>query len=176
MSSPFTSPPAAQLTPSDAARSYDRRSFTFIVEHLDPELGPWSTLEYQTIARECRESGNAFILSSVPDALMESGGLEGVVGEGMGVERKGVEELFPLKGRGVEGGGRWIGKGIDGGDGARMGKEGKICLLDPQAERELSPGDGEVFRGFLFGGILGMDFYFLVCLCDVKVGLLTDGS
>jgi ribosome biogenesis SPOUT family RNA methylase Rps3 len=33
---------------------------------------------------------------------------------------------------------------------------GGICLLDPRAERELCPEDGDVFAGFLFGGILGM--------------------
>ena len=31
----------------------------------------------------------------------------------------------------------------------------KVCLLDPKAELELSPSDGEVFDWFLFGGILG---------------------
>ncbi|KAJ9119769.1 hypothetical protein QFC22_003479 [Naganishia vaughanmartiniae] len=35
----------------------------------------------------------------------------------------------------------------------------KVCLLDPKAERVLSPEDGEpgVFEYFLFGGILGDD-------------------
>ncbi|KAL1920272.1 uncharacterized protein VTP21DRAFT_1418 [Calcarisporiella thermophila] len=31
----------------------------------------------------------------------------------------------------------------------------KICLLDPAAEKALSPEDGEKFEYFLFGGILG---------------------
>jgi len=33
----------------------------------------------------------------------------------------------------------------------------KVCLLDPKAERELSPEDGQEFSWFLFGGILGDD-------------------
>jgi ribosome biogenesis SPOUT family RNA methylase Rps3 len=30
----------------------------YIVEHLDPELGPWSTLEYLSIARETSNKGS----------------------------------------------------------------------------------------------------------------------
>lgn len=30
---------------------------TYIVEHLDDELGPWSKLEYMTIAKESHENG-----------------------------------------------------------------------------------------------------------------------
>lgn len=30
---------------------------TYIVEHLDDELGPWSKLEYMTIARESHDNG-----------------------------------------------------------------------------------------------------------------------
>ncbi|ORX48026.1 DUF431-domain-containing protein [Hesseltinella vesiculosa] len=33
----------------------------------------------------------------------------------------------------------------------------KVCLLDPSAEKELSPEDAETFDYFLFGGILGDD-------------------
>ncbi|CAE6452235.1 unnamed protein product [Rhizoctonia solani] len=33
----------------------------------------------------------------------------------------------------------------------------QVCLLDPKAEKELSPSDGEEFSWFLFGGILGDD-------------------
>lgn len=42
------------------------------------------------------------------------------------------------------------------------GKDGippasRICLLDPRAEKVISPEDAELFDGFLFGGILGDD-------------------
>lgn len=33
----------------------------------------------------------------------------------------------------------------------------RVCLLDPKAEKELSPEDGEAFDIFLYGGILGDD-------------------
>ncbi|KAL7412757.1 DUF431-domain-containing protein [Mrakia frigida] len=33
----------------------------------------------------------------------------------------------------------------------------RVCLLDPKAEKELAPEDGEEFDVFLFGGILGDD-------------------
>lgn len=128
-------------------------TFTFIIEHLDPELGPWSILEYRAIAAECHRFGNRFILSSVSSgdlvAVAEAAGLGGIGEVQVEVEGRGVEELFPV-GRGGE----------DEGGLERKGK-GRICLLDPRAERELSPGDGEMFGGFLFGGILGMKLCFL---------------
>lgn len=42
------------------------------------------------------------------------------------------------------------------------GKDGipaapRLCLLDPRAEKVISPEDAELFDGFLFGGILGDD-------------------
>lgn len=134
-------------------------SFTFIVEHLDPELGPWSALEYRTIARECHQSENTFILCSVPAELVRSEGLRDVLSEGGRVERRGVEELFPGE-QGGEGG-----TGRDG-EVQAAGSEGtwrRVCLLDPQAPRELSPQDGEAFGVFLFGGILGKALCFLLC-------------
>lgn len=48
-------------------------------------------------------------------------------------EHRGVEELYPDD------------------------KKKKVCLLDPAAEKDLSPADGEEFEAFLFGGILGDD-------------------
>ena len=117
------------------------RSYTFIVEHLDPELGPWSALEYRTIAAESRASKNHFLLSSVPPDLLQDPGMEAVREEGGRVEKEGVEVLFPPNGEQRE----------------RNDKEKvSVCLLDPRAEIELSPEDGEKFGGFLFGGILGM--------------------
>lgn len=101
---------------------------TYIIEHLDPELGPWSALEYLTIAKESENYGATFCLSSVPKELVippEIQSLKGIV-----IESRSVEELY--------------------------GKEkDRICLLDPAASEELSPEDGTRFDMFLFGGILG---------------------
>ncbi len=106
-----------------------KRIPSYIVEHLDPELGSWSMLEYRSIAQESAKAGAIFILSSVPKVLslpLELHNLESLV-----VEHKGVEELFQQD-------------------------KGQVCLLDPAATVELSPEDGTKFDVFLFGGILGM--------------------
>ena len=99
-----------------------------MVEHLDPELGPWSALEYAAIAKESHQAGATFCLTSVskelvlPEDLKQSPGLK--------VETESVEVLF-----------------------AEV--KPRTCLLDPAAKVELTPEDGEHFDVFLFGGILG---------------------
>ncbi|RCI08470.1 hypothetical protein L249_8857 [Ophiocordyceps polyrhachis-furcata BCC 54312] len=105
---------------------------TFIVEHLDPELGPWSELEYSAIADETQQSGdnNRFILSSLPASFRVPAGLSAKAA--FVPERRGVEELYAAD-------------------------KSCVCLLDPAADRDLSPEDGDSFRVFLFGGILGDD-------------------
>jgi ribosome biogenesis SPOUT family RNA methylase Rps3 len=102
----------------------------FVVEHLDPELGPWSALEYKTIAQESKKAGCRFILSSVPDSLLNS------------------EELSPIKDVGAEGRNDSI-------ETYFADRKDRICLLDPAAKQELSPSDAKHFDVFLFGGILG---------------------
>jgi ribosome biogenesis SPOUT family RNA methylase Rps3 len=101
---------------------------TYVVEHLDEELGPWSELEYITIAKESHEHAANFCLSSVPPTLELPVALKNV--QGFRAESRSVEVLF------VE-------------------NKSRICLLDPSATKELSPADGEKFDVFLFGGILG---------------------
>ncbi|EXJ94088.1 carboxypeptidase D [Capronia coronata CBS 617.96] len=107
-------------------------SYTFVVEHLDPELGPWSALEYKTIAKESKQNGCRFILSSLPQSLLESQGIQDLQNVGAEARSDSVETYFASK------------------------KE-KICLLDPAAQQELDPSDADVFDVFLFGGILGDD-------------------
>lgn len=103
---------------------------SYIVEHLDPELGPWSTLEYRSIAQESAEAGVSFFLSSVPKAMSLPTELRDL--DSLIVEHLSVEELFQEDKR-------------------------RVCLLDPAATVELSPEDGTKFDVFLFGGILGDD-------------------
>ncbi|KAE8354436.1 SAM-dependent RNA methyltransferase [Aspergillus coremiiformis] len=103
---------------------------TIVVEHLDVELGAWSALEYGCIARESHAAGSRFLLSSVPTSLQMPEELAAT--EGLKVEHRSIEEIF-------------------------ADRKSKICLLDPAAEAELSPADGENFEVFLFGGILGDD-------------------
>lgn len=101
---------------------------TFIVEHLDPELGPWSELEYLAIGRESKATGARFVLSSLPDAFRVPEGLQ--TNDAFTAEKRGVEELY-------------------------ASDKSRVCLLDPAAERDLGPDDGDKFDAFLFGGILG---------------------
>lgn len=100
---------------------------TFVVEHLDPELEAWSSLEYAAIAWESQASQVRFLLSSVPETLKLPEHLAHV--DGLEIEHDSVEDLFDKP---------------------------KVCLLDPAAKQELSPADGDKFDVFLFGGILGM--------------------
>jgi hypothetical protein len=108
---------------------------SFVVEHLDPELGPWSALEYKTIAQESHDAGCAFILSSVPESLLSSGELRGI--SHAQVQNRGVEAIF-------------------------ADKKSKVCLLDPAAKQELSPEDANIFEVYLFGGILGQRPFYCI--------------
>ena len=110
-----------------AATKPDPARYTFVVEHLDPELGPWSELEYKAINQETMAAGSHFILSSVNQELISSGKLEGVVSA---PRSDAVEHYF-------------------------ANKKQRICLLDPAAEQDLQPDDAMKFDVFLFGGILG---------------------
>jgi ribosome biogenesis SPOUT family RNA methylase Rps3 len=101
---------------------------TYIVEHLDDELGQWSELEYMTIAKESHENGAKFFLTSIPPTLELPAKLKSL--PGFEAKQESVEAMYPDKSR--------------------------VCLLDPSAKKELSPEDGDNFDVFLFGGILGL--------------------
>lgn len=103
-------------------------SKTYIVEHLDDELGPWSELEYITIAKESHQAGAQFCLSSIPQTLVLPEALKAV--PGFTADGQSVETLYAED-------------------------KTRVCLLDPSATKELSAEDGQVFDVFLFGGILG---------------------
>jgi ribosome biogenesis SPOUT family RNA methylase Rps3 len=100
---------------------------------MEPEMGAWSTLEYIAIASEVSATGGTFYLSSLQPALADNlpPTLQTLLDDGKFVATtKDVEKL------------------------SEAPKE-RVCLLDPQATEELSPGDGEIFDWFVFGGILG---------------------
>lgn len=103
---------------------------TYIVEHLDPELGPWSELEYIAIAKETRDAEGTFLLSSLPQEFNAPDKLRQI--SAFKPENRGVEELYAAD-------------------------KSRVCLLDPAAASDLSPEDGDKFDAFLFGGILGDD-------------------
>ncbi|KAK3392151.1 SAM-dependent RNA methyltransferase [Sordaria brevicollis] len=103
---------------------------TYIVEHLDEELGPWSELEYLAIAKESQEIGSEFHLTSLPLGFKVPEALAAI--PAFKAENRGVEEIYAAD-------------------------KSRVCLLDPAAKKDLSPEDGETFDVFLFGGILGDD-------------------
>ena len=106
----------------------NNRNRVYVVEHLDPELGPWSALEYQAIAQESASAGVTFCLSSVPRELELPAELREM--RSLIIENRSVETVF------------------------KDDKE-RVCLLDPKGKAELSPEDSAKFNVFLFGGILG---------------------
>jgi len=108
---------------------------TYIVEHLDPELGPWSELEYVAIAKETARAGGTFILSSMPAELKANLPAKLKEEPAFRAETKGVEELYPTP-----------------------EERKRVCLLDPKAEKDINPDDKALFDVFLFGGILGKLF------------------
>lgn len=110
------------------ANEHVEKPKTYVVEHLDPELGPWSTLEYLAIAQESSEAGARFCLSSLSAELTLPRDISSDAG--ILIEHRGVEEIYNEC-------------------------RDRVCLLDPAAKTELSPGDFEKFDVFLFGGILG---------------------
>lgn len=112
------------------------KRYTYIVEHLDPELEDWSALEYKSIATESQNAGSNFFLTSVPQNFKLPPQLQNV--KGLEVMHEGVEELYAGE------------------------RKGKVCLLDPKAEKELGPEDANEFEVFLFGGILGSQYYSFV--------------
>ncbi|KAK6349071.1 hypothetical protein TWF730_009830 [Orbilia blumenaviensis] len=111
----------------------------YVVEHLDVELEAWSKLEYLTIATETRPATTAnplnqptFHLTSLPRELFEN--LPGELKSHDNLDAT-MEEVNKLEGLKAE----------------------EVCLLDPRAEKDMCPEDGEVFKWFVFGGILGDD-------------------
>lgn len=100
----------------------------YIVEHLDPELGPWSELEYISIAEESQQSGSSFTLSSLPDGFKVPEPLKAITS--FKATQDSVEDVYAAN-------------------------KNTVCLLDPSAEKDLSPEDAQEFGVFLFGGILG---------------------
>ncbi|KAK5116703.1 hypothetical protein LTR62_007377 [Meristemomyces frigidus] len=106
-----------------------QKQHTFIVEHLDPELEEWQSLEYKAIHRECQDSGAKFILSGLKDAGAVQKQLDLPIET---LQEQSVEALY-----------------------STPEARSRVCLLDPKGERDIGPEDGDLFDVFLFGGILG---------------------
>ncbi|KAL5639707.1 hypothetical protein ACGC1H_006334 [Rhizoctonia solani] len=116
-------------------------SHTFVIEHMEEDdeesksVPPWVYLEYkQMIAIAGPTSSVLFThLSSSSRAALNSALASVQASSKFEVHSLGILDV--MKQHGVD--------------------LNQICLLDPKAEKELSPSDGESFSWFLFGGILG---------------------
>nr|POE85463.1 protein arginine n-methyltransferase sfm1 [Quercus suber] len=107
------------------------KQYTFIVEHLDPELEAWQKLEYNTINQECSRSNSKFLLTGLvnPSILNDDAALTVPSSQ---LLAESVETLY-----------------------SDPEKKRRVCLLDPKGEKDICPADGHDFDVFLFGGILG---------------------
>ncbi|KAG0174806.1 hypothetical protein DFQ28_004457 [Apophysomyces sp. BC1034] len=101
---------------------------SFIIEHMEDDMHEWCVLEYKHM-----------LLNLGPDHLYFSSLTEKCLNESMPEELKKAhchtEDVLNLP-------------NVDPKD---------VCLLDPSATKELAPEDGDLFKYFLFGGILGDD-------------------
>jgi len=98
---------------------------TYIIEHLDKELGNWSLIEYENIGKKVGKKNLLF--SNVKDKkdihkLMKFGAVSPLP----------VYRLPFIK-----------------------QKQNKICVLDPEAPKLLSSSEAKKYDYFVFGGILG---------------------
>lgn len=107
------------------------KKYTFIVEHLDPELEAWQKLEYDTIYRECSEANSDLLLTGLTDPSRLARDIRLTIPLS-NLLADSVEILY-----------------------ADPQKKRRVCLLDPKGEKDISPADGQEFDVFLFGGILG---------------------
>ncbi|KAI8388615.1 SAM-dependent RNA methyltransferase [Radiomyces spectabilis] len=101
---------------------------SFIIEHMEDGMHDWCVLEYKHMLQNIG-----------PDHLWFSGLSDACLNENMPEELKQAhchqEDVLHLP-------------GVD---------PSEICLLDPAGESDLAPEDGDKFKYFLFGGILGDD-------------------
>jgi ribosome biogenesis SPOUT family RNA methylase Rps3 len=103
----------------------------YVIEHLEPELDEWSTLEYLNIAKHV---DNRLWLTHLDSHLIRN--LPSSI-EASEIKRTESNILELCQSNAIE---------FD-----------KVLLLDPASQVELSPQDASQFKFLLFGGILGDD-------------------
>lgn len=106
----------------------------YVIEHMEPEFSDWVKLEYLQIQRDVGEKN--FWLSSVPADVQESDLPTEFIEAGLQWSHTDINNFQEV-------------------DAAFTGDSSRVCLLDPSAEKTLSPEDSDKFDWFLFGGILG---------------------
>lgn len=101
-----------------------------IIEHLDPEIFPWSLLEYKHISKLMGKENVLFthVANKKDQQLLAA--LGEVKKESFKILASKHHKQFNIK---------------------------RICVLDPAAEKPLQPEDADIFDYFVFGGVLGND-------------------
>ncbi|WVQ76730.1 hypothetical protein IAR50_006404 [Cryptococcus sp. DSM 104548] len=123
----------------------DSKSFKYVIEHMEEDdskthaLPPWVTLEYahmlSCVGPQSTVHFTSLSSSSIPP-LQKS--LESSpVSQKAQPTTQPILDLLPS-----------LSPPID---------KSRVCLLDPRAEKVISPEDGDLFDVFLYGGILGDD-------------------
>ncbi|KIJ43872.1 hypothetical protein M422DRAFT_30707 [Sphaerobolus stellatus SS14] len=119
---------------------------TYIIEHMEEDdedtkvIPEWVELEYRQMRILAGEGSTVHFtaLSKSSSSSLASAFTASKPGEHLAPAKAHTEGILDLmKSEGVE--------------------LGKVCLLDPKSDKELSPEDAEEFSWFLFGGILGDD-------------------
>ena len=102
---------ATKMTSASADAKGKR--YTIIVEHLDPELEDWQSLEYKCIGEECANTNADFLLSGLASATATQKQL-GLPSSSLTEES--VEARY-----------------------SSADQRKRVCLLDPKGEKDLSP-------------------------------------
>lgn len=102
----------------------------YIVEHMEDEFSEWVVLEYLNIIKHV--SKDNFILTSLPKNITENDIPEELKKKELIFTNEDCIKLDFVK------------NNFD-----------KVCLLDPDAKKSISPNDSTIFKYFIFGGILG---------------------
>ncbi|KAH3899452.1 probable Sfm1p [Saccharomycodes ludwigii] len=107
----------------------------YIIEHMEQGFSEWVTLEYAQIIRDVGATN--LIISSLPASTTEKDIPDKLLEMNIQWTTKQLTEItqdFPA---------------------LEPLKNGRICLLDPRAEKDLQPNESDDFDYFVFGGILG---------------------
>ncbi|CAE6387494.1 unnamed protein product [Rhizoctonia solani] len=118
-------------------------SHTFVIEHMEEDdeesksVPPWVYLEYRQMISIAGPTSSVLFthLSSASRAALNSALASVQDSSKFEVHSLGISDV--MKQHGVD--------------------LNQVCLLDPKAEKELAPSDGESFSWFLFGRISGDD-------------------
>ncbi|KAH7926926.1 DUF431-domain-containing protein [Leucogyrophana mollusca] len=118
--------------------------YTYVIEHMEEDeatpksLPPWVELEYAHMIRLAGQSASVHFTHLSQNSGISLGDKLASLGHAPASFEIHTESILSVLGQ-------------------RNIPLSQVCLLDPKAEKALSPDDGRGFTWFLFGGILGDD-------------------